>query len=720
MRRSVWVTVLAMLLSLLLTQVVRGAGVAQTWSIGPEPFGVTVDASTGKVYVASSRLGTLMAIVDPAVPPPPPEPFPTPDRWITFPASQTMSVIDPALGRMFVTLANNAVAIVDLSTNTMVASVPDAGSIGIALDPASHRVYAQTPGAITLIDGTNGAVLVRTVATNGFWWGISHDPTRHRVYVANADNYHPSLVVLNDSDLSLIRDVPLRAVPRFTLSVDTAHDLIYVGGLAAIYPTAIDPAGRLYAIDAATLETTASIDVGGGAGGVFSTTLDPATNSLYVSTIDGYPSSTRGDAIVVVDTATFAVTQRIPLAFQPGQSALHPDGHLYVAAFSTSQLAAVCLTNCAPVIDSLSLGSPSTATVVSPYTSFRDPDGDAVTATYRWSLNGAVITDVSGPTLDLGAPGHGDRGDVISLVLTISDGTFSTTRSASAVIENALPAISLKLSSVTPRTNDTLTATASASDADGDAVTLAYSWSRNGTLIAGATGTSLDLTQYGDRGDVIAVNVSADDGHGGVSTRTERATVADSAPVVTLTTSTTAPKTNDTIFATATMTDAEGDARCCGWYLKRNGAVVWYVSGGTTMAFDLNRPGWGDRGDTVTIEAVAGDGTLETRAVVSAVVVNSPPVGGVALSNYSPTKKDDLVAYGSVFDADGDVVPFTYTWQVGQKVKLVVGPTSASSSRFDLRELQPGDVVTVTVTPASDGFDPGVPSSATAVVRSPK
>jgi len=71
-------------------------------------------------------------------------------------------------------------------------------------------------------------------------------------------------------------------------------------------------------------------------------------------------------------------------------------------------------------------------------------------------------------------------------------------------------------------------------------------------------------------------------------------------------------------------------------------------------------------------------------------------------------------------DADGDVVPFTYTWQVGQKVKLVVGPTSASSSRFDLRELQPGDVVTVTVTPASDGFDPGVPSSATAVVRSPK
>jgi len=310
---------------------------------------------------------------------------------------------------------------------------------------------------------------------------------------------------------------------------------------------------------------------------------------------------------------------------------------------------------------------------------------------------------------------------VISLVLTISDGTFSTTRSASAVIENALPAISLKLSSLTPRTNDLLTATASASDADGDAVTLAYSWSRNGTLIAGANETSLDLTQYGDRGDVIDVNVRADDGHGGVSTRTERATVADSAPVVTLTTSTTAPKTNDTIFATATMTDAEGDARCCGWYLKRNGAVVWYVSGGTTMAFDLNRPGWGDRGDTVTIEAVAGDGTLETHAAVSAVVVNSPPVGGVALSSYSPTKKEDLVAYGSVFDADGDSgLLLTYTWQVGSKVKLVVGPTSAASSSFDLRELQPGDVVTVTVTPSSDGFDPGVSATATAVVRSPK
>ena len=55
MRRSVWATLLAMLLSLLLTQVARAAAVTQTWSVGNEPFGVTVDPRDGKVYVAQTN-----------------------------------------------------------------------------------------------------------------------------------------------------------------------------------------------------------------------------------------------------------------------------------------------------------------------------------------------------------------------------------------------------------------------------------------------------------------------------------------------------------------------------------------------------------------------------------------------------------------------------------------------------------------------------------------
>jgi hypothetical protein len=79
------------------------------------------------------------------------------------------------------------------------------------------------------------------------------------------------------------------------------------------------------------------------------------------------------------------------------------------------------------------------------------------------------------------------------------------------------------------------------------------------------------------------------------------------------------------------------------------------------------------------------------------------------------------VAYGSVFDADGDAgMLLTYRWQVGAKVKLVVGPTADATSSFDLRELQPGDVVTVTVTPTDDGFDSGAAASASATVRTGK
>jgi len=68
MRRSVWATLLAMLLSLLLTQVARAAAVTQTWSVGNEPFGVTVDPRDGRVYVAiGNRLATstqVMSVLD--------------------------------------------------------------------------------------------------------------------------------------------------------------------------------------------------------------------------------------------------------------------------------------------------------------------------------------------------------------------------------------------------------------------------------------------------------------------------------------------------------------------------------------------------------------------------------------------------------------------------------------------------------------------------------
>lgn len=696
-----------LLVSVAVPTVTRAASVQDTWGVGPGPFGLSIDAVSGRVFVpiTGKWLGSFgnLAVANPAT---------GVIDWVPLESSADLSAFDPGSRRVFTTTADGTLVIVDADSLNVVDLVPDAGSLGVAVDPQTHHVFASTLHALVMTDGATGTVLARMTAPPGeTWWDVAFDPSSDRVYLTNnADGTSGSLVVLKASDLSLIADIALPRSPRWGLAVDAADQLVYVAGYQV--------GGGIHVVDATSLQVARS---------VFTEdfplwlTIDPIGERLFVS-VTGTLNFPTQQAIQVLDRVSLRETLRVHFPWQPGPSVLGPDGRLYVSAANSSRLAAIQFANSAPVIDNLTFtpSSPVTSDVLHASVSAHDPDGDAYTLAYQWSRNGAVIANATGSSLDLGVPGNGDRGDVITVSVVATDGQSSSAQSASVAIGDALPALTVSLSPNPPKTDDVIVATASVSDADGDSVSMAYAWTRNGVPIAGANAASLDLGQYANRDDIVAVSVSADDGHGGVANTTVATTVADSPPVVQLTTTPGAPKTNDTIVANVVVSDPDGDRiGCCSWTLKRNGTVVFGVSAGTYMTFDLSQPGWGDRGDTITVEVAAGDGTLGTVARTSVVVVNSAPVGGVVLSNYSPTKKDTLVAYGSVFDADGDTgILMTYTWKVGQKVKLVVGPTSATTSSFDLRQLQSGDIVTVTVTPTSDGYELGVPASATAVLTS--
>jgi hypothetical protein len=52
-----------------------------------------------------------------------------------------------------------------------------------------------------------------------------------------------------------------------------------------------------------------------------------------------------------------------------------------------------------------------------------DPDGDEVTLSYQWLLNGMPIPDATQPTLD---PSHYRRGDLLSVEIVATDGEDST------------------------------------------------------------------------------------------------------------------------------------------------------------------------------------------------------------------------------------------------------------------------------------------------------
>jgi hypothetical protein len=167
----------------------------------------------------------------------------------------------------------------------------------------------------------------------------------------------------------------------------------------------------------------------------------------------------------------------------------------------------------APVIDSVAVQEqdPDATTVLHANVEASDADGDPLALSYQWMLNGAPISGATGASLDLSVPGHGDRGDLITVMVTADDGTAQTDASSSAVtIANAAPQMASATVQYDPATG-TATVLPAVTDADGDTISTSVVWTINGRD-AGSDPT-IDLAQAGATiGDVIGARVQASDG----------------------------------------------------------------------------------------------------------------------------------------------------------------------------------------------------------------
>ena len=506
---------LALVLSAALPGAADAASIERVFGVGNEPFGVTIDPADGRIYVANSdglatdRPGVL-SVVDPASPACTPLSC-TSVKTIALASPPVMSALDRGLGRLFVTTAKNStLTFVDIATQSVVNSIPNAGGVGVAVDESNHHVYAASSTSLSMVDGVTGNVLLKaTAGPNDTWWAVALDTGAHRVYVTNLDTSSPSLVILDSDNLSLIGEVPLPELPRLALAVDTARQLVYVGGYYS--------AGYLYVIDANSRQITRTLDLQAGRSFPFSATLVTSEDRLYLSQIslDFGPNS-----IVVLDLATLEVVQRISLPWQPGATALHANGRLYVAAISADLLAGVLVADTAPTASvALDVTSPTTNQVITANATASDADGDTLTYTFTWKVNAVVRATTSGPnassSFDLSITGNGDKGQTVSVELVASDGALpSATALATATVVNSAPTVTVSLNDVTPPSNDEVTAIASARDADADAVTLTYAWAVNGVTkqVSSSSRFDLGVKGNGDNGDVITVLVTASDG----------------------------------------------------------------------------------------------------------------------------------------------------------------------------------------------------------------
>ena len=433
----------------------------------------------------------------------------------------------------------------------------------------------------------------------------------------------------------------------------------------------------------------------------------------YVWKVDGVTRKTTSGSASLTDTFDLAGAsdgdkgQTVSVEVTPN------DGSQDGSTVSDAEVVA----NSAPTISSVSIdqGSPRTNDTLTVSVTSADADGDARTYAYQWRKNGVDIAGATAATLDLSAAGHGSKGDAISVEVTASDGGASSAPSTSAAVTvaNSAPTVSsVTIDQGAPTTNETLTVTVASADADGDARSYAYQWRKGGVDLTGETGATLDLSTAGNgnKGDQITVEVVANDGTvDSAPAGSAAVTVANAAPTVTsVTIDQLSPKTNDTLTVSVTSADADGDARSYAYQWRKGGVDL---TGETAATLDLSAAGNGGKGDQITVEVTANDGSDDSAPSTSTPVTiqNSLPVATIALAPDPAGTNDTLTATATRGDADGDTVTLTYVWKVnGATVRTTAGSASLSDT-LDAAQAGNGDAgetVTVEVTPndgAADG-----------------
>lgn len=142
--------------------------------------------------------------------------------------------------------------------------------------------------------------------------------------------------------------------------------------------------------------------------------------------------------------------------------------------------------NTAPLIDSVSL-SPElalTADAVLATVQASDADGDTLTTTYEWTVDGAAAgTDSDTLAAELSA-----KGQRVVVMVTVDDGTETVSMESSPlVIANTLPVLeSVRIGPAGATTREDLLCNVPTdpTDADGDTLSGSIIWTQNGTVVS--------------------------------------------------------------------------------------------------------------------------------------------------------------------------------------------------------------------------------------------
>jgi hypothetical protein len=189
-----------------------------------------------------------------------------------------------------------------------------------------------------------------------------------------------------------------------------------------------------------------------------------------------------------------------------------------------------------------------------------------------------------------------------------------------------------------PGTNALLTANATATDPEGDQISFSYQWIKNSVNLAGATTKTLDLSVAGngDKGDQIAVTVTASDGSGDSSPMTSSAaTVANTNPTFNQDLSDRSNAEGDAIAFSASASDPDEDPLTYGATGLPPGLTIDVGSGLISGSIASGAAG----SSPYTVAVTVGDGATVDATDMFTWVVAAP--GSTIVERPVVASKDD-------------------------------------------------------------------------------
>jgi len=376
---------------------------------------------------------------------------------------------------------------------------------------------------------------------------------------------------------------------------------------------------------------------------------------------------------------------------------------------------------------SLNTTAPRTNDTLTATATKTDPDGQPVTLTYTWKVNGAVKRTFTSATaltdsFDLSAAGNGDKADLVSIEVTPNDEiAHGTVAATSATVANSDPVFNQDLVDRSNLEGAAVSFSADANDADSDALTYEARGLPPGITINPSSGlVSGTIADDAAAASPYGVEITVRDGSEVDATDTFTWTVDHSnrAPMVeSVTIDNQAPTTNEKLTAQIQARDPDNDPLSYRYQWTNNGTPV---PGATEATLDLSAAGHGDKGEQIAVRVIANDGHADSPALTSTsvTVLNSPPAATVALDDHTPGTNAVVNATATKRDADGDSVSLTFIWKTDGVIKRTFTSATALTDSLNLSAAGNGDAgqtVSVEVIP-SDGEANGTPALDTAQV----